>query len=214
MLAEKGYTSIEIDITAPASSSSETAPLEITQLSSSSSTPTFPDPDRASASSSEAEVISPFPSMVTALNSQIRLMAIPFPPIIIARGGSTLLAQAYIEDHPASGLVLLDPTADDDPRSSSASNTSEKGQTWKWPVFKYEPHFPLLILSSQEKMTKLSVENRLVREFAGEDPNKSGWTLGRRGRGKGVELAVVDESRELSDKGRIEVERWMDRCGF
>ncbi|KAK8870046.1 hypothetical protein IAR55_000616 [Kwoniella newhampshirensis] len=225
MLAEKGYTSIEIDITSGLSSSSsssspssEPQALEISSSSPSSPKSTFPDPDPQ-----PDNPPSPFPSMVTALNSQIRLMAIPFPPIIVARGGSTLLAQAYVEDHPASGLVLLDPLPDRDPRDGSGFSVADRkkeeeegSKCWKWPVFTYEPHFPLLVLSSQDKMIKASVDNRLIREFTGENPNKSGWTLGRRGRGKGVELAIVDEGDNggLTDKGRIEVERWMDRCGF
>jgi hypothetical protein len=84
MFAEKGYTGIEIDIQAP-SSTSET----------SQDSPTLQ---------------STLDSMTTMLASQIRLMAIPFSPIIISSGpASTLLTQNYISSHGASGLVLVNP---------------------------------------------------------------------------------------------------------
>ncbi|WVQ76581.1 hypothetical protein IAR50_006253 [Cryptococcus sp. DSM 104548] len=187
MFAEKGYTAIEIDITAP-------TPLP------------------------ESE--SPFGQMSNSLSSQIRLSAIPFPPIIIARGLSTLLAQTFISDFPASGLVLVDPVPDDDPRPTGFGTTldgSSKGLAWAWPKFTFEPHFPILLISSQPQLNKLSISNRLLRTHAGVDPNSKSW-LGRMGSGggKGVEVVAADglEGGELGEGARVEVERWMDRCGF
>ncbi|WVO17040.1 hypothetical protein L204_104727 [Cryptococcus depauperatus] len=178
MFAEKGYTAIEIDITAPLSSENT------------------------------------FVQMSTALSSQIRLSAIPFPPIIIARGKSTLLAQAYIEDFPASGLVLLDPLSDDDTRDARTKKIgSENG--WQWPKFKYEPLFPILLITSAERMNELSTSNRLVREYAENDLHKSVWAMRKADKGKSVNLVVTDDLKEeLDEKARIEVERWMDGNGF
>ncbi|WRT66811.1 uncharacterized protein IL334_003774 [Kwoniella shivajii] len=179
MFAEKGYTSVEIDINSPSSPSTTTS---------------FSSPE---------ETVSPFKPMITVLSSEIRLLSIPFPPILIASGSSTLLAQAYIEDNPSSGLILINPSPDEDPRA--------KASDWKWPVFKYEPHFPILVLSDHEGLNKLSVTNRLVRESGQEPSTGKGWFR----RQKGVEMGVVDDlSGGLNERGRIEVERWMDRQGF
>ncbi|KIR96208.1 hypothetical protein L804_06545 [Cryptococcus deuterogattii 2001/935-1] len=195
MFAERGYTSIEIDITAPSPQS-------------------LPSGE------------SPFQQMTTALSSQVRLSAIPFPPIIFARGISTLLAQAFIEDFPASGLVLVDPLPDEDPRAVGQGGEKENGGGladwavggnkggWEWPKFKYEPHFPILLITSQTRMTALSTSNRLVRDHVRENPNRHGWLGGRSG--KGLELVVTDGLKNggLSEGSRLEVERWMDRSGF
>jgi hypothetical protein len=105
MFAEKGYTGIEIDITAPSTSSSE-------------------------------ETKSVLDSMTTMLASQIRLMAIPFAPIIISSGpASTMLTQNYISSHPASGLVLVNPLEGEEAEG----------------MFNYEPNFPLLVVNEGGK---------------------------------------------------------------
>ncbi|OCF55056.1 hypothetical protein L486_07166 [Kwoniella mangroviensis CBS 10435] len=173
MFSEKGYTSIEIDITIPPSPTSE---LDTEEIS-----------------------ISP---LISSLSTEIRLLAIPFPPILVARGVSTLLAQAYIEDHPSSGLVLINPMPDEDPQSRQKSKL-------KWPIFQYEPHFPILVMSNQASLRELSVSNRMVREH-GVVPKdeKIGW-FGRSG--KGVEIEVMDQ---VDESSRIQVERWMDRQGY
>ncbi|WVF72529.1 hypothetical protein IAT40_007346 [Kwoniella sp. CBS 6097] len=189
MFAERGYTSVEIDITPPPQ----------------------PSPSSSSTSNNESS-LKPFKPMTTTLATQIRLLSIPFPPIVIAQGsGSALLAQAFVEDNPASGLVLIHPPPDQDPRTptSSTSTSSASGQngSWKWPTFSYEPHFPLLIMSSQQGLQRLSTTHRQVREGGN-------GVVGQRGRGKGLEVGVLDDGRELNEKGRMDVERWMDRCGF
>ncbi|OCF31466.1 hypothetical protein I316_06868 [Kwoniella heveanensis BCC8398] len=237
MFSERGYTAVEIDIVPAPSSSIPPSP----------SSPPPPPPttpssaDDAATSDTPAPAAAqpqPFKPMTTTLATQIRLLSIPFPPIIIARGaGSALLAQAFVEDHPASGLVLINPPPDEDPRrpapystaaaaatatknasltraATAGSNQSDNANvntTWTWPKFGYEPHFPLLIMSSQAGLQRLSTTHRLVRE-GGNDVS------GQRGRGKGLEVGVLDgnedELGELSERGRMDVERWMDRCGF
>ncbi|KAK4687275.1 hypothetical protein P7C73_g2845, partial [Tremellales sp. Uapishka_1] len=95
MFAEKGYTTLELDITG--------GPIEAAS---------------------------------NALLSQIRLLAVPFPPILISSGTSCLLTQTYIGDHGASGIVLLNPPED-------AVMT-----------FTYEPLFPILVLEDKGKNTQ------------------------------------------------------------
>jgi hypothetical protein len=109
MFAEKGYTGIEIDITAP--------------------------------SSAEETTKSVLDSMTTMLASQIRLMAIPFAPIIISSGpASTMLTQNYISSHGASGLVLVNPLE------------GEKADE----MFDYEPSFPILVVNGGNKGGRLT----------------------------------------------------------
>jgi hypothetical protein len=109
MFAEKGYTGIEIDITAP--------------------------------SSAEETTKSVLDSMTTMLASQIRLMAIPFAPIIISSGAaSTMLTQNYISSHPASGLVLVNPL--------EGKEADE--------MFDYEPSFPILVVNGGNKGGRLA----------------------------------------------------------
>jgi hypothetical protein len=87
--------------------------------------------------------------MTTLLASQIRLLAIPFPPILIASGASCLLTQAYIEDNPASGLVLVSPPPDQDPDTSSSAGRVGV-RDWEWPQFRYEGTFPILLIDGDE----------------------------------------------------------------
>lgn len=104
MFAEKGYTGIEIDITSPPPSDSTTTTTSVLD------------------------------SMTTMLASQIRLMAIPFAPIIISSGrASTMLSQNYISSHPASGLVLVNP------------DQGEEAET----MFDYEATFPILVVNDK-----------------------------------------------------------------
>ena len=145
-------------------------------------------------------------------------MMIPFPPIIVSTGSSTLLSQAFISDHPASALVLINPpsTAEEtrlltqtqtEAKSSEdaaagfdtapASAPSGKG-------FDYEPHFPILYLSTQTE----TPEHRL-QAFAERGVGRGG---------KGVTFEVLDESRapggERGEGTRMQLERWLDRCGY
>ncbi|ORY32106.1 hypothetical protein BCR39DRAFT_59132 [Naematelia encephala] len=166
MFAEKGYTTLELDITAPASSSSN----------------------------------SPLGAMTNMLASHIRLMAIPFPPVIISSGQSCLLTQAYVEDHPASGLVLINPPPDDDPNpKKNVQGEGEGERGWVWPKFNYEPRFPILVMEEEgvvkaERLTKAAEAG-----------------VGRGGKGVSLE-ALRDGPR--GEKSRTQVERWLDRSGF
>lgn len=186
MFAEKGYTALEVDISAPSS----------------------PSPP------GEGQV-SPLKAMSTLLASQIRLLAIPFPPILVSSGDSCLLTQIYVEDNPASGLVMLDPPAPSSSGLSSGSAGSgipsvvgkvgdmvqgkgKEGETsWELPIFGYEPAFPILVLSSSSRSAEIS-QSRL-----GQAASK-----GRGRGGKGVQLE------NMVDGPRGEKNRIVRRLGF
>jgi hypothetical protein len=117
MFASRGYTAVEVDVSVDPNAES---------ASTEGDGPSFPEPIK---------------SAKTALNAQLRLLNIPFAPVVIASGPAGLVAQAYVSDHPASGLVLVDPPADEDPRDKAA---------WAWPKFNYEPRFPILLVPTEE----------------------------------------------------------------
>lgn len=118
MFAQRGYTTVEVDISAVED---------------------VPDGD--------GDITGVIKAASSALNDQIRLLAIPFAPVVIASGPGCLVAQAYVSDHPASGLVLVSPPPDEDPRGRR-----EKKGEWKWPKFGYEPRFPICIVAPQGGM--------------------------------------------------------------
>ncbi|KAI9638630.1 uncharacterized protein MKK02DRAFT_43029 [Dioszegia hungarica] len=188
MFSEKGYTALEVDIAAP-------------------STLTPPSPSASADGAADRTVTQPPPSPLKAMSSllasQIRLLAIPFPPILVSSEDSCLLTQMYIEDNPASGLVLLDPPSDDAGGSGSASKAAGgNADAWQLPKFGYEPRFPILLMASTDRMGEVE-QSRLGKAAAN----------GRSRGGKGVTLErVVDGHR--GEKSRIVVERWMDSCGF
>lgn len=143
----------------------------------------------------------------TELSQQIRLMMIPFPPIIVSTGSSTLLSQAFISDHPASALVLINPPSSvDETRLLTQTNeTSEDAsQATSGKGFDYEPHFPILYLSTKTETPEHRLQAHAERG------------VGRGG--KGVTFEVLDESRapggERGEGTRMELERWLDRCGY
>jgi len=157
MFAEKGYTSIEIDVSAPSFSSPETSSA-------------------------------PFKDMAKVLNDRIRLMGIPFAPVIISEGVSCLVTQAFVEDFPASGLVMVNPPPDEDPRPKKGS----EGGGWEWPKFGYEPRFPILVIAGEGEMRGLEVGSRVLRAAQGG--------VGRGGKGVSVER-LVDGVR--GDRSRV-----------
>lgn len=129
----------------------------------------------------------PFAMMVGALATEIRLLAIPFPPVIVAEGMGCLLTQSYIGDNPASGLVMVNPPPDADPRKEKGA-----GGSWEWPVFNYEPHFPILVIAEKSNLPTLQSTNRVVKAA------EAG--VGRGGKGVSVE-ELVDGPR--GEKSRV-----------
>lgn len=132
MFALRGYTAVEVDISVFPENA--TTPTEDGVVLESASGKDFPEPINSAKS---------------ALNDQLRLLNIPFAPVLIASGPAGLVAQAYVSDHRASGLVLIDPPADEDPRSG------EKG--WAWPAFTYEPRFPILLMPNNASVDQTRV---------------------------------------------------------
>lgn len=125
----------------------------------------------------------------------MRLLAIPFAPILIAHSSSTLLTQAYISDNPASGIVLVSPPVDN---ASVASGPDDQ-----LPEFNFEPYFPVLVVSSTVQAENLKTNNRLVRDFTPQGVGRGG---------KGVSFEVVEDP--TSERARMQIERWMDRSGW
>lgn len=148
MFSEKGYTALEVDIGAP----SET-------------------------NSGDPSAPSPLKAMSTLLASQIRLLAIPFPPILISSGDSCLLTQMYIEDNPASGLVLIDPPVD------NIGEISGKGEVGL-PTFGYEPRFPILLMGTSGR--EAEVQNSRLGKAAANGRSRGG-------KGVTLEMAVDGE---------------------
>lgn len=145
LMAEKGFTSVEIDVQPPPYSST------------------------------------PFSAMVGVLATRIRTLAIPFPPVIVASGMGCLLCQNYIEDWGASGIVLINPPPDEDPRGQN----SKEAKDWEWPVLSYEPQFPILVMAESGRMEELKKSNRIVRAA------EAG--IGRGGKGVSLEVLVDGE---------------------
>ncbi|KAG9124545.1 hypothetical protein FRC07_011168 [Ceratobasidium sp. 392] len=156
MFAERGYTTLEIDLAPP--------------------------PADDSASKTSQALLEHF---TKDLRSHVRLAAIPFPPVIIARAGTCVIAQSYVESNPASGLVLIEPPV---------SNASCVPDLLPTPTdeFTFEPRFPIAVLSSSDKLR----ENRIVQE--GE---KLGWVN-------------ILKTKNLAGSGAlVDIEKWMDSIG-
>ncbi|KAF8744463.1 hypothetical protein RHS02_02336, partial [Rhizoctonia solani] len=153
--AERGYTTLEIDLAPPPSedSSSKTSKALIEYLT-------------------------------KELASHVRLAAIPFPPVIIARAGACIIAQSYIESNPAYALALIEPPL---------SNSSCVPKLLPTPTkeFTFEPRFPIAIISASEKIKG----HRIVLE--GEEG-----------------MVDILEVRDIKGSGAlIEIEKWMDSIG-
>lgn len=122
------------------------------------------------------------------LASHVRLAAIPFAPVIIARSAGTLIAQTYISSHPASGLILISPPATNAAVSSSGLLPSPI------PEFNFETKFPLTILCAEEEKDRLA-ENRLW-----NDDNVD-------------KLVVKDQAAINGQEGRMKIETWLGEIG-
>ena len=138
---------------------------------------------------------SPFPSMTSRLANQSRLLAIPFPPIIVSSGTTCLLTQSYVSDNPASGLVLVNPPPDSDMRQRG-------DKVWEWPQFNYEPRFPILVVAEEEGMDRMRQGSRLMRAAKGE--------VGRGG--KGISVETIRDG-ERGEETRVVCSRGCHACG-
>ncbi|CAE6436486.1 unnamed protein product [Rhizoctonia solani] len=157
MYAERGYTTLEIDLAPP------------------------PPGDQCSLGIHRLARL----MIYTDLASHVRLAAIPFPPVIIARAGACIIAQSYVESNPAYALALIEPPV---------SNSSCVPNLLPTPIkeFAFEPRFPIAMVSASNKIR----EHRIVRE--GE---REGW----------VDILEVND---LKGSGAlIDIEKWMDSIG-
>ncbi|RPD60272.1 hypothetical protein L226DRAFT_548121 [Lentinus tigrinus ALCF2SS1-7] len=126
------------------------------------------------------------------LASHIRLLAIPFAPVIVARAGGTLIAQTYISSYPASALLLISPP----PSNATLSASSSPPLPTPLPEFNFEPRFPVAVMCTENERSTLERENRLWK-----DPN--------------VDKMVVRDERAVSgQEGLVKIETWLDELGF
>ncbi|PIL23075.1 hypothetical protein GSI_14383 [Ganoderma sinense ZZ0214-1] len=159
--AEKGFTSLELDLGRPADASTSEALMKHYEFE---------------------------------LASHIRLLAIPFAPVIVARGAGTLIAQTYISSYPASALLLISP-----PPSNSAlaaSDTDKSLLPTALPEFDFEPRFPVAVMATKQERPVLEKENRLWK-----DPDVD-------------KMVVEDEAALTGQEGLARIEEWLDELGF
>ena len=130
----------------------------------------------SSSSSSSSSSKDTILAQAAELRSQIRLMAIPFPPVLLASGPACLVAQAYVEDNPASGLVMLHPPPDDVVKQEGVE-------------FRYEPHFPVLLLGDAKSIGGIRASR------VGSAAERG---VGRGGKGVSVESLVDGDRGEES----------------
>ena len=112
---------------------------------------------------------------MTELRSQINLFH-SFPPVLIARGISTLIAQTYVESYSTSALALIGgqsliPQQIRPPESymSIAFPTSRNLPTYDPPNFTYEPRFPILSIEAAAEDQENEVLFREMIHFRGEE---------------------------------------------
>ena len=128
----------------------------------------------------------------TELASHIRLLAIPFAPVIIARAAGTLIAQTYISSFPASALLLISP-----PPSNPALAASDKLLLpTALPEFDFEPRFPVTVMATEQERRALEKDSRLWK-----DPDVD-------------RLVVEDEAAVTGQEGLVRIEQWLDELGF
>jgi hypothetical protein len=69
-----------------------------------------------------------------------------FPPVVIAQGFCTHVAEKYVESHPASGLVLMTPMNVEQATKAGVKEIS--GNELEGSI--YEPEFPILLMTDKE----------------------------------------------------------------
>ena len=131
--------------------------------------------------------------------SHIRLLAIPFAPVIVARAGGTLIAQTYISSHPASALLLVSPPPSNSAlfTPTSALDTPPKPLLpTPLPEFNFEPRFPVAVLATAQEQAVLERENRLWKDL---DVDR---------------MVVENDSALVGQEGLLKIEQWLDELGF
>ncbi|KAG2175055.1 hypothetical protein INT43_006117 [Umbelopsis isabellina] len=72
-----------------------------------------------------------------------------FPPVIIANGVCTNVAERYIESHPATGLVLVDPATAD--KIAQMALQELHTSNYAMDECTYEPQFPILLIHDNQE---------------------------------------------------------------
>ncbi|KAH9917132.1 uncharacterized protein BXZ73DRAFT_53449 [Epithele typhae] len=121
--------------------------------------------------------------------SHIRLLSIPFAPVIIARRAGALIAQSYISSYPATALLLISP-----PPANVVLPRTLLPTTL--PEFTFETKFPCAVMCTNHERSALEAANRLWK-----DP--------------GVDKIVVkDDEAVMGHEGLMEIEQWTDELGI
>ncbi|KAI0628647.1 hypothetical protein C8Q77DRAFT_361061 [Trametes polyzona] len=123
------------------------------------------------------------------LASHIRMLSIPFAPVIVSRAGGTLIAQTYISSHPATGLLLISP-----PPSNAAVSQSLLSTPLR--EFDFEPRFPCAVMCTQAEQERLAADNRLWQE---SEVHK---------------IVVRNEEAIVGQEGVVKIEQWLDELGI
>ncbi|GMK55775.1 hypothetical protein CspeluHIS016_0208310 [Cutaneotrichosporon spelunceum] len=126
------------------------------------------------------------------LDAQLRRLLVPFAPVIIASGPACLVAQAYVSDYRAGGLVVLEPPPDEDPRAEA--------KPFAWPAFRFEPRFPILVMPPPGG--EEGVRTSRLGMQALDEPG-----------GRGVSV-IVEKDGPRGEETRMDVERWLDWSGY
>lgn len=126
----------------------------------------------------------------------------PFPPIMVARGLATLVAEQYVSSHPLSGLVLVDP-----PLTPQHAHEANPAQLPTAPeAFTYEIRFPARVVWSPSGVQKLLYWDVHRIEEAREDEAD-----------EALERFVWDVERDDDELGAgpHEMRKWAeDECGM
>jgi len=172
-LIEKGFTCIETDLAIPKSSMADSKVM-MSDYESGWCFSCLPYLDYSDG------------NIYLELISIIRLSTIPFPPVIIARGSTCLIAQTYISSNPASALVLISPPISNDELLGTMLPTQLK-------EFNYEPNFSIAVLATPPEVKLLLDSNRICQDDS-------------------VDVISVDN---LSEKQIcFEVDNWLSELGL
>lgn len=162
------------------------------------------DPDHLPSDSSES-ILSAFESE---LKEQLtKLDTTPFPPLLIAKDLSTLIAEQYVSSNPLSALVLVNPPLT--PEDACEQDVAEASTSRRLPTtlkpFDYNITFPCLVLWTKEVASKLAFWDAHRIEHAKED--EADGSLDR-------QIVNLESEGEEEAAGPNEVRKWAEDCGM
>lgn len=190
MYSSRGYTSIEIDLKPPTPMPATSEEL-MKHFVDGQFLTFLPLPKQLRLTSLLLSV-----KTFTELSQQVRLTGIPFPPVIHSRSYTSLIAQAYISDHPCHGLFLLSPPA---PSANTGAYEPDEAPTGMLPTalpeFNYEPYFHIGVM------------------LTSEDVEKGFEKLSRLGRDEGGKVELLQATADVDGSGN-ESSRLVSFCLF